>query len=129
MTGNIIDTRRGQRLGIALRQRGQRKAMALAAELNISPAAVSKWRRGHPMSVDNACRIAVALDISLDWLLMGRNAPEWLQREQLAATEIDLIENLRVRPRHLGRLFIELLATIPPLPASPTGPATKSTDG
>jgi transcriptional regulator with XRE-family HTH domain len=93
--------------------RGHRKMMALAAELNISPAALSKWKKGHSMSIEHACRLAALLDVSLDWMLMGRNAPEWLQKDQLTHLELKLIEDLKQRPPHITPIVLAIVSEIP----------------
>lgn len=109
----LVDKERGNRLREAMIIRGNRKAMALAAELEISPAAITKWKQGHAMSVDNACSLARSLEVSLDWLLMGRNSPEWLQPDQLSDLERVLIEKLRMRSKRVMRLIINLISELP----------------
>ncbi|MEP2707825.1 MAG: helix-turn-helix transcriptional regulator [Roseibium sp.] len=116
MVSYKIDRDRGKRIDQAMNEKGHRKAMALAAELSISPAALTKWKQGHAMSLENACSLANVLNVSLDWLVLGRNSPEWLQLNQLNSQEVDLITNLRSRPAHIARLFLALVAEIPKLP-------------
>lgn len=116
MAGDKIDRDRGKRIDQAMNEKGHRKAMALAAELSISPAALTKWKQGHAMSLGNACSLANVLDVSLDWLILGRNSPDWLQLDQLNSQEVDLITNLRCRPAHIVRLFLALITEIPKLP-------------
>ena len=118
MNSQQIDRERGTRLRQAMVTRGHRKATALAAELDISPAAITKWTQGHAMSVDHACNLAVLLDISLDWLLMGRNGPDWLQPNQLSELELDLIGRLRDRPARISDLLIRLVNEMPKIPIS-----------
>lgn len=113
MQGHDIDLGRGARLRQAIEARGHRKMMALAAELNISSAALSKWTQGHAMSVNHACRLSDLLDVSLDWLLMGRNGPEWLRQDRLNRVETELLEKLRHRPARVARLMVAILAEIP----------------
>lgn len=108
-----IDRARGSRLKQAIIASGHRKATALAAELSISPAAITKWIQGHAMSVDHARNLAAVLNVSLDWLLMGRNGPDWLRPDQLSDLERDLIEKLRERPVRITKLFIGLTTEIP----------------
>jgi len=108
-----IDKDRGKRLKQAMRMRGRRKAMALAAELNISPAAITKWKQGHAMSVDNACNLAKSLDISLDWLLLGRSGPDAFRSAGLSVPELEFIEKMRQRPARIGKLLLSLLEEIP----------------
>lgn len=113
MQPDTRDRERGKRIDQAMSSRGHGKALALAAELDISPAALTKWRQGHAMSLANACRLASLLDVSLDWLLLGRNSPDWLQSDQLAALEASLIDGLRRRPPKILQLFVELVEAIP----------------
>ncbi len=108
-----INKERGARLDQAMVRRGQRKAMALAAELKLSPAAISKWRQGHAMSVENACRLSVLLDVSLDWLLMGRAEPGPTPTHELKDLELDLVDKLRRRPTRIGKLLLGLITEIP----------------
>jgi transcriptional regulator with XRE-family HTH domain len=108
-----INRQRGERIARAMERRGRNKAMALAMELGVSPAALSKWINGHSMTLENACLLAESLDVSLDWLAMGRNAPDWLQKDQLTPEEQDLLEKLRRRP---GRVLGPLLALISEIP-------------
>ncbi|URK85950.1 helix-turn-helix transcriptional regulator (plasmid) [Rhizobium sp. RCAM05350] len=113
-----IDRARGTRLKQAMVIRGHHKAMALAAELSISPAALTKWTQGHAMSVDHARKLAGLLNVSLDWLLMGRNGPDFLQSDHLSALELDLIEKLRERPARITKLLIGLAVEMPKTPAT-----------
>jgi len=116
MKSQFANIERGKRFDQAMKMRGHLKAMALAVELGISPAAITKWKQGHAMSVGHACALADLLDISLDWLLMGRNSPDWLQPDQLSDTEIDLVSMLRQRPERVGGLLIILLSEMPEVP-------------
>lgn len=108
-----IDRARGVRLKQAMVIRGHYKAMALAAELSISPAALTKWTQGHAMSVDHACKLATLLHVSLDWLLIGRGGPDFLASDHSSALELDLIGKLRQRPARITKLLIDLTAEIP----------------
>lgn len=60
------------RLAYALRVRKVRKLQALAFELGVDESALSRWKRGRSISLDNAVGLSRALDASLDWLVMGR---------------------------------------------------------
>lgn len=113
-----IDRARGLRLKQAMAIRGHRKALAVAAELSISPAALTKWTQGHAMSVDHARKLAALLNVSLDWLLMGRNGPDLQQVDHLSALELDLIGKLRERPARVTKLLIGLTVEIPKTPVS-----------
>jgi plasmid maintenance system antidote protein VapI len=63
---------RGERVQEALRVRGVRKQQALAAELEVHESAITRWKENKSMSLENAVALGVALDVSLDWLLLGR---------------------------------------------------------
>ncbi|MGE7367664.1 helix-turn-helix domain-containing protein [Neorhizobium sp. NPDC001467] len=108
-----IDRARGDRLRQAVGARGPQKIMALAADLDISPAAVSKWMHGHAMSIDNAQRLSDLLGISLDWLLSG--APKEIDASgaRLSGMERELIEHLRERPPHILPMLTRLIREIP----------------
>ena len=67
---------RGERIRIAIQQRGVRKLAALAAEIGVTEGALTRWRQGGPMSLDNGIRFCRVLDVSLDWLAMGRAHPD-----------------------------------------------------
>jgi len=113
MSNQPIDRQRGKRIVRAMKRRGRNKAMALAVELGVSPAAMSKWIHGYPMTLDNACLLAQSLDVSLDWLALGRNAPDWLRRDQLTDQELELLEMLKRRPPRVLRPILAILAEIP----------------
>ncbi len=70
------------------------------------------------MSVNHACNLAALLNISLDWLLMGRNGPDWLHPNQLSELERDLLAKLRERPARIVKLLIGLTAEMPRIPVS-----------
>lgn len=108
-----IDRERGRRIRQALGARGPQKMMALAADLEISPAAVSKWVQGHAMSIDNARRLSDILGISLDWLLCGAHRPTEVTAARLTGLEQELIKHLRDRPAHVLPLLTRLVSEIP----------------
>jgi transcriptional regulator with XRE-family HTH domain len=112
------DKARGQRLEQAIHANGQRKMMAIAAELGVSPAALSKWKNGGTMSTEHACKMADLLDVSLDWLLMGRNVPDWMREDQIGAEEIRLLSQLKERSPRIMHLIFELVCEIPRQPAT-----------
>jgi plasmid maintenance system antidote protein VapI len=63
---------RGERIREALGARGVRKQQALAAELKVHESAITRWKENKPISLESAVALGAALDISLDWLLLGR---------------------------------------------------------
>jgi transcriptional regulator with XRE-family HTH domain len=62
----------GERLRFALSARHFKKQMAFAAEVGVDDSVVSRWQQGKTLSMPNAIRVCEVLDISLDWLLLGR---------------------------------------------------------
>lgn len=65
-----------RRLDVALRARRIGKMYALAVALGIDESALSRWRRGRSISVDNLIRLSRHLDVSIDWLLTGTGSME-----------------------------------------------------
>jgi transcriptional regulator with XRE-family HTH domain len=63
---------RGDRLRLAMDARGVRKQQAFAFQLKVHESAITRWKANRSLSLDNAIAVCAALDISLDWLLLGR---------------------------------------------------------
>lgn len=99
-----------------MRLRDFTKTLALAVELNVSVASVSKWQNGGPISLDSACALADTLDVSLDWLLLARGNPDWHKNNAISQIELDWVLELRKRSGEIGILFEALLEAIPPEP-------------
>ncbi|PHY17512.1 helix-turn-helix domain-containing protein [Caulobacter sp. BP25] len=97
---------RGDRLSHAIKGRGISKMMALALDLDVHESAISRWRKNGPMSLENAARISEVLDISLDWLVLGRGEMDGHTVESLASEEFEYLRVLRkVRRRARVRLM------------------------
>jgi transcriptional regulator with XRE-family HTH domain len=60
------------RLRHAMAARGIQKQLALAVQVGVDHSAVSRWQSGSGPSLPHAARVCEALDISLDWLILGR---------------------------------------------------------
>jgi transcriptional regulator with XRE-family HTH domain len=72
---------RGDRLAEAMALRGWRKHAALAKALGVNGSTVWRWRNNGPLSLDHAVAVCDILDVSLDWLLLGRGSLDaWDQR-------------------------------------------------
>jgi transcriptional regulator with XRE-family HTH domain len=71
----MTDTR-AKRLQSAMNRRGLTKLSAMAATMGVTESAVSRWRHGGKMTVDNVTVLCDVLDISMDWLLLGRGHME-----------------------------------------------------
>ncbi|EJC80781.1 Helix-turn-helix protein [Rhizobium leguminosarum bv. trifolii WSM2297] len=91
------DMARGKRIREAISRGKFRKVHALAVELNVSVAAVSRWQNGGHTSLESACALARLLDVSLDWLLLGRGAIEAHKNSTISATELLWVMALRER--------------------------------
>lgn len=113
--------RRGQRIRHAARLRGLEKSVALAAALNVSPATVSKWQNGGKISLESVCNIAYTLDISTDWLLLGRGWAEGHRSRTYCDPELDLVRRLRRLPARVQELIRQLVAELPPEESLPGG--------
>jgi transcriptional regulator with XRE-family HTH domain len=105
---------RGRRVRDAIAQRKIRKTHALAAELGVSVAAVSRWQNGGHLSLESACALAAHLDVSLDWLLLGRGTIDWHRDSTISAGELSWVLTLRARPERIRTLLIDLAEAIPP---------------
>ena len=62
----------GESLTFALEQRRVRKLYALAVEIGVDESALSRWKKDGAISLPSAARLSQALDVSLDWLILGR---------------------------------------------------------
>ena len=67
---------RGARLSYAMRHRGFNKLSVLAYRLGVTESAVSRWRVQGNMTISNVIALCDVLDVSADWLLLGRGAME-----------------------------------------------------
>ena len=63
---------RGKRLRMAMQARRVQKQQALAFQLGVHESAITRWKEDGSLSLTNAIALCDALDISLDWLLLGR---------------------------------------------------------
>jgi len=67
---------RGQRLKVAMQARGLVKLSAMAAAAGVTESAISRWCHEGPMTIKNAVNVCEVLEISLDWLVLGRGSME-----------------------------------------------------
>jgi plasmid maintenance system antidote protein VapI len=112
-------TTRGERVQEALRLRSVRKQQALAAELDVHESAITRWKENKSMSLDNAVALGAALDVSLDWLLLGRGT---INSHRQAPGENDVLRRIGslLGPRSLAQLLM-LLECMAAEPAAPKG--------
>jgi transcriptional regulator with XRE-family HTH domain len=80
---------RGERLRLAMDARGVRKQHAFAFQLKVHESAITRWKANRSFSLDNAIAVCAALDISLDWLLLGRGTMDFHKVSETKAAEND----------------------------------------
>ncbi|MBB3945826.1 transcriptional regulator with XRE-family HTH domain [Rhizobium skierniewicense] len=107
------DLERGKRIREAITRSHIRKVHAVAAELDVSVAAVSRWQNGGHTSLESACSLATLLDVSLDWLLLGRGTMDWHRNNSISALEMRWILLLRSRSATVQTRLLALLEAIP----------------
>ncbi|WP_371348156.1 helix-turn-helix domain-containing protein [Ancylobacter sp. IITR112] len=108
------DPARGERIRHAMFVRNFSKTQALARELNVSVAAISRWQNGGHVSLQRACEFAARLDVSLDWLLLDRGSLDWHKHDRVTAIEMQFLESVRDQPaaiRTALRDLVEALAS------------------
>ncbi|KMO10680.1 helix-turn-helix domain-containing protein [Methylobacterium platani] len=110
------DHARGKRIREAIAQKNVTKNQALAAELDVSAAAVSRWQSGGHLSLESACALAERLDVSLDWLLLGRGTIDWHRDDALSPSELQHVMTLRKHTQSVRALIVNLLEEIPARP-------------
>ncbi|MDD7910970.1 helix-turn-helix transcriptional regulator [Pseudovibrio exalbescens] len=65
----------GERLQAISHAQGWTKQLSLASALNVDVSTVSRWLRGGKVSVEHLIALSELLNVSLDWLLLGRGTP------------------------------------------------------
>lgn len=111
--------RRGKRLRAAMVAKGYKKQHAFAVALNVSQSTVTRWLANGPMSLESAADICSILNISLDWLVLGRGEMESKAAAPGAARAsaegiekiVRLYEALPSKSRRLLSSFLDSLDT------------------
>ena len=104
MSGN-----RGRRIRQAMARRGVGKHCVLAAALGVTEGAVSRWCQGGQMTLANTVALCEYLDVSADWLLMGRGDME-SNRQIGARSGVSPLPEIRDGARHHLALFLQALS-------------------
>lgn len=91
------DVVRGRRIQQAIELRNWRKLTALAAALGVNESALTRWRQGGSISLESAANLCRALDVSLDWLVLGRGTPEHHKRSEVERELANLFHSLPPR--------------------------------
>ncbi len=71
----------------------------LAIEVGVNESTISRWRKGAPITTDNAVKLCRILDISADWLLLERGTIDHHLSFSISPKEKRLLEKLRETPR------------------------------
>lgn len=109
-----FDKQRGSRLEQAFKERQIAKTYVLAMELGVSESAVSRWKQGASITLNNARKLCLIVDISMDWLVLGRGGIDDHKRFTVSRSEREFLQKLRSAPEgfreHL-KLAIDHLKT------------------
>lgn len=108
------DLARGRRVKESFERRDIRKLSALAAVLSVNESTLSRWQNGGPIATDSAVRLCRELDVSLDWLLLGRGCMDQHRVSSLLSEEIVCLEHLRRLPPSIRRSVLLLLESMQP---------------
>lgn len=65
----------GNRLRCYLKEQNNLKQLALANAIGVEESTISRWLSGGNIKVSHLVSLCNYLDISLDWLIMGRGTP------------------------------------------------------
>jgi transcriptional regulator with XRE-family HTH domain len=97
---------RGERLRLAMDARGVRKQHAFAFQLKVHESAITRWKANRSFSLDNAIAVCAALDISLDWLLLGRGTMDFHKVSETKTAENEE-SYLVAQFKHLSQLLTQ----------------------
>lgn len=129
---------RGQRIRLAMELRGIHKQYALAMDIGVDQSNLSRWCRGAPLSVEHAIRLCEALDVSLDWLLLGRGdieqhkgncarPGEWEFILSMRTLHPSVSESIRSHVNQLSQILNPTKTKLPPpITSTPTALAQAS---
>lgn len=94
MTENMTDNW-GNRLRVYLKDNNNLKQLALANAIGVEESTISRWLSGGNIKVSHLINLCAFLDISLDWLIMGRGTPA------LHKTDLDNLGMLKALPEDI----------------------------
>lgn len=103
---------RGHRIRRAMKVRQFTKVQALASELNVSIASVSRWQNSGEISLEHICLLAERLDVSLDWLLLERGTLDFHKGIEFDPAELQHIEGLRAQNKKTRAALLELVRVL-----------------
>jgi transcriptional regulator with XRE-family HTH domain len=105
-----IDPARGERISEAMRGRGMEFNCQLSHLIGVAESTLSRWRSGRPISLEHAVTLCSALQISLDFLLLGRSGSS--EAGSFSAQLVRLSEIYRGLDSDRRELFLRLLRSL-----------------
>ena len=102
----------GDRLRQAMAARGLRKQLALAVEIGVDHSAVSRWQNGSGLSLGHAARVCEALDVSLDWLILGRGTMTSHKMRPGSSRLVELVDAAGCLPDPIFDALIAVARTV-----------------
>lgn len=103
---------RGDRVKKAIRARHSGKMLTLANDLGVDESAISRWKKDGPISLDHAARLCFVLDISLDWLILGRGNPELHKQSPYTASQLSLASAAEFLPEEALSNLVNFLSAL-----------------
>lgn len=90
----------GNRLRTLLKQQKNLKQLALANAIGVEESTISRWLSGGNIKVAHLVTLCEFLDVSVDWLIMGRGSPIlhkslMEERDPLTALPQDVRDDIR----------------------------------
>ncbi len=86
----------GNRLRCYLKGQNNLKQLALANAIGVEESTISRWLSGGNIKVSHLVSLCNYLDISLDWLIMGRGTPALHKFDEKESIRLkQLPENIR----------------------------------
>ncbi len=89
-----------------------KKQSALALEMNVDESTISRWQKDGNLSIKNAAKICDHLDISMDWLILGRGCMNQHKKFSATKTEAEVILKTRKIDENLIIHINSLLSSI-----------------
>jgi len=90
-----FEINRGERIAYAIKEAKVGKLSALAADIGVDESAVCRWRKGGKFNIDNAAAFCEVLDVSMDWIVLGRGNCFQHRRNSTSEMEHDFLLALR----------------------------------
>lgn len=84
----------------------------LSYALGVSKASVSEWLRGGGLSINNLAAIALEMNISVNWLLMGKGSMNLFGPIHPTAEEMELIYHTRRASETVSDAFFNMISNI-----------------